>query len=78
MEAWEEIAWGAMILIIAWLFIRQEKQGNTITSMIVKLDNIIEAQKEFDAKLNLFLKSEVDTLKELVRQGKGRSQQNTD
>lgn len=47
-----------------------------ISSMSTMLEEIKRNQDKVDEKLNLFLKSEIDTLKELVRQGKPKNSRN--
>ena len=80
MVRWEEIAIGIITAVIVWLFVRQERQGNSMASIETKLNNILDnqkqmndKQKQLDDKLNTFLKNEVDALKELTRQGFARN-----
>lgn len=76
MDIWEGVALSIIIAVMGWLFIRQEKQGNAMTSIEIKLNYIIESQKALDQKLNLFLADEMNALKAIIRQERGRAQSN--
>lgn len=76
MEPWQITFISIYGAVLAYLALSQIQQGKMISSMSTMLEEIKRNQDKVDEKLNVFLKSEIDTLKELVRQGKGRSQRN--
>jgi hypothetical protein len=52
--------------VIVWLCIKGITHGEKIVTMDTKMDFIIKSQKDLDDKLNLFIKQEIDILKNLV------------
>lgn len=58
---------GVMSACIAFLYIDRMRESKRITVMETKLDYIITGVDKLTGRLDLFLKAEVDTLKELVK-----------
>jgi hypothetical protein len=83
MNEWQYIVISAIVAAIAYLFVSGQKQGNAVASIEGKInqlfnnqlemkqsqEDIREEQKALDQKLDLFLKNEIDILKEIARQG---------
>jgi hypothetical protein len=56
-----------MAAVIAYLAIQQFRQGGKLTTIGNKVDSIAESLLELKTRLDLFLKTEIDTLKEIAR-----------
>lgn len=58
---------GAMSTCIAFLFLDRTREGKRITVMETKMDALIKSVDTLTGRVDLFLKTEVDTLKELAK-----------
>lgn len=58
---------GVISACIAFLFIDRMRESKRITVMETKMDSIIKSIDTLTARVDLFLKTEVDTLKELAK-----------
>lgn len=72
MEPWQIVFISLYGGVLAYLAISQIQQGKTLSAMNTMIDQILKTQERQEKKLDLFLKSEIDTLKELVRGNKGK------
>lgn len=72
MEPWQIVFISLYGGVLAYLAISQIQQGKTLSAMNTMIDQIMKTQERQEKKLDLFLKSEIDTLKELVRGNKGK------
>lgn len=66
MEPWQIVFITLYGGVLAYLLLSQVQQGKIISSMSTMLEQVSKKQDKLDEKLNLFLKTEVDTLKDLV------------
>jgi hypothetical protein len=71
MEPWQIVFISLYGGVLAYLAISQIQQGKILASINTMIDQILRTQERQEKKLDLFLKSEIDTLKELVRGNKG-------
>lgn len=69
MEPWQVVFITLYGGVLAYLALSQVQQGKQLSSMATMVEAINKKQERMDQKLDLFLKNEIDTLKELVRQG---------
>lgn len=69
MEPWQVVFITLYGGVLAYLALSQVQQGKQLSSMATMVESINKKQERMDQKLDLFLKNEIDTLKELVRQG---------
>lgn len=69
MEPWQVVFISLYGGILAYLALSQVQQGKQLSSMAAMMDAISKNQEKLDTKLNLFLKNEMDQLKELVKLG---------
>lgn len=58
---------GGMSACVFFLFIDRMREGKRITVMETKMDSIIKSIDNLSVRVDLFLKTEVDTLKELTK-----------
>lgn len=58
---------GGMSACVFFLFIDRIREGKRITVMETKMDAIIKSIDTLSGRVDLFLKTEVDTLKEIAR-----------
>jgi hypothetical protein len=72
MEPWQIVFISLYGGVLAYLAISQIQQGKTLSAMNTMIDQILKTQERQEKKIDLFLKSEIDTLKELVRGNKGK------
>lgn len=66
MELWQVAFISIYGGALAWVIITLIQQGKSISSMSTMIEQMMKIQDKMDQKLNLFLKSEIDTLKDLV------------
>jgi hypothetical protein len=69
MEPWQITFMALYGGVLGYLAISQVQQGKMISAMSSMIDSIKIDQERLERQVNLFLKSEVDTMKELVKQG---------
>lgn len=69
MEPWQVVFITLYGGVLAYLALSQVQQGKQLSGMATMVESINKKQERMDQKLDLFLKNEIDTLKELVRQG---------
>jgi hypothetical protein len=58
---------GGMSACVFFLFVDRMREGKRITVMETKMDAIISSLDNLSNRVDLFLKTEVDTLKELAK-----------
>jgi hypothetical protein len=58
---------GGMSACVFFLFVDRMREGKRITVMETKMDAIIASLDNLSNRVDLFLKTEVDTLKELAK-----------
>jgi hypothetical protein len=58
---------GVISTSIAFLYFDRMRESKRITVMETKMDSIIKSLDTLTARVDLFLKTEVDTLKELAK-----------
>lgn len=58
---------GVMSACIAFLYVDRMREAKRITIMETKIDGIKESVDTLTGRVDLFLKTEVDTLKELAK-----------
>jgi hypothetical protein len=73
METWQIVFISLYGGVLAYLAMSQVQQGKQLSSISTMMDTINKNQERLDKKLDLFLKNEIDTLKELARQGFSRN-----
>lgn len=66
MELWQVAFISIYGGALAWVIITLIQHGKSISSMSTMIEQMMKLQDKMDQKLNLFLKSEIDTLKDLV------------
>lgn len=69
METWQITFLALYGGVLGYLAISQVQQGKMISSISTMIDSIKVDQERLEKQVNLFLKTESDTLKELVKQG---------
>lgn len=62
---------GVISACIAFLYMDRLREGKRITVMETKMDAIKESVDKLTGRVDLFLKTEVDTLKEIARNASG-------
>ncbi len=69
MENWEIIKWifGGFGAVIAWLVMNNIQQDRKLAVIEKSVQHVGEKVDELKDTLNLFLKTEMDTLKELAK-----------
>lgn len=69
MEVWQIVFISLYGGVLAYLALSQIQQGKILSAMSTMVGQIQKNQEAVEKKLDLFLKSEIDTLKEIARQG---------
>lgn len=71
MENWEIIKWvlGAFGTVIAWLVINNLQQDKKLISIENTVGNVERKVDRLSDQLTLFLKNEIDALKDLANKG---------
>ena len=67
MEPWQIVFITLYGGLLAYLALSQVQQGKQLASIGTMVQELREDMKRQDSKLDLFLKTEVDTLKDLMR-----------
>jgi len=62
-----KLAFGVMVPVIGWLVLNNLQQDKKLISIEKTLENVEEKLDKLTEKLNLFLKTEIDTLKDLAK-----------
>jgi hypothetical protein len=56
-----------MSAVIGYLILKQIQQGSKLNTIAIKVDSIAESVFELKTRLDLFLKNEIDALKEIAK-----------